>query len=286
MLVDGRPWIEYNGLWVPARKRVPTTVTAFLDESEDENRPRNGRVSAIGGLVGNTDNWRGFSEEWRAVMDGHGLAEETFHTVDFEGAFKEPWKSLKQDKDRRESLLNGLLEVISRNCVFPYGVFVLVGEYDALEPLAKKRWPVPYKLCFEEAVLRLIELCELKPGDRIQCVFDDNEKYKGWGTEAYKTLLREFPQHKGVLMEEVSFTSRKESAEMEAADFFAYELRKITYNGLSDPNRNLRYGFRQMVRPGWGIWRIDLSQVIPEESRIHLPNEDAEDIRGVNRNDL
>ncbi|HYI07780.1 MAG TPA: hypothetical protein VEK57_01810 [Thermoanaerobaculia bacterium] len=72
-------------------------------------------------------------------------------------------------------------------------MLVLVGEYDALEDLAKKRWSVPYKLCFEETVLRLIDLCELEPGDRIQCVFNDNEKYKGWGIEAYRTLLREFP---------------------------------------------------------------------------------------------
>jgi len=42
-------------------------------------------------------------------------------------------------------------------------------------------------------------------------------------------------------MEEVAHTSRKESAEMEAADLFAYELRKITYNGLhrSKPESSL-----------------------------------------------
>jgi len=157
----------------------------------------------------------------------------------------------------------------------PYGVFVLAGEFDALEPLAKKRWSVPYRLCFEEAILRLPELCELGSGDRIQCVFDDNEKHRGWGREAYRTLRKEFPQHAGVFVEEVAFTSRHESAEMEAADFFAYELRKITYNGLTDPSRNVRYGFRQMIRPGWGIWRINLSQVIPAERRIGLANEDA-----------
>ena len=94
-----------NGIWLPARRkvRVPTTITAYLDESEDENRPLHERVSAIGGLVGNTDNWRGFAAEWRAVMDGHCLGDVTFHTVDFEGGFKEPWKSLKLDKERRGS---------------------------------------------------------------------------------------------------------------------------------------------------------------------------------------
>ena len=40
--------MQYHGLWVPAKRRMPTTITAFLDESEDENRPRNERVSAIG----------------------------------------------------------------------------------------------------------------------------------------------------------------------------------------------------------------------------------------------
>jgi len=251
----------------------PTTITFYLDESEDENRPRNERVSAVGGFAGNTENWRGFADDWRGVMERHGLEGIRFHTVDFEQAFQEPWKSLKLDRARRESLLNELVGVLRRNAVFPYGVFVLVGEYDALEELAKKRWSVPYKLCFEEAVLRTIELCELRPGDRIRCVFDNNEKYRGWGYEAYRTLRREFPQFAGILMEEVEFTSRHDSAEMEAADFFAYELRKIIYNGMNDPLRDLRYGFKEMIQPGRGVWRIDLSQVIDPSQRIHLSNE-------------
>jgi hypothetical protein len=268
-----------NGLWLPMQRKPlpkPTIITAYLDESEDENRPRNERVSAIGGLVGNTDNWRGFSQEWRSVMDGHGLTGVTFHTVDFEGGYSEPWKSLKNDRERRESLLNGLLEVIQRNRVMPYGVLVLVGEFDAMEEMAKKKWSVPYKLCFDQAILKLVEeFCEIRPGDRVQCVFDDNEKYRGWGRSYYKEFVEEYPKYRDVLMEDVLFSSRRESAEMEAADLFAYELRKMTYNGLQDPNRNLRYGFRQMIRPGRGIWRIDLSQVIPEDRRIHLANEDA-----------
>jgi hypothetical protein len=277
MLAIPRNALRASGQRLPATKKQmprPTIVTAYLDESEDENRPRKDSVSAIGGLVGNVDNWRGFASEWRSVMDSHGLVGVRFHTVDFENAFKEPWKSLKTDAERRKSLLNGLLEVIQRNFVFPYGVFALVGEYDALEDRAKKKWSTPYKLCFDQVILYLFELLALNPGDRVQCVFDDNEKYRGWAQKYYQQLVDEFPQYRGILMENVQFTSRRESAEMEAADLFAYEMRKAVYNGLQDPSRSLRYGFSELIRPGQGIWRIDFSQVIQEDRRIYLANED------------
>lgn len=272
------PYANVNGLWVPVRRKVvppPTIITAYLDESEDENRPRNETVSAIGGFVGNTDNWRGFGADWRAVMDGHGLEGVTFHTVDFEGGFKEPWKSLKKDKDRRESLLNGLLALFDKHKVCPYAVVLLVGEYDAMEDLAKRQWSEPYKLCFDQAVLKLIDLCEIRPGDRIRCVFDDNEKYRGWDREWYRHLREEFPQYAHIFMEELEFTSRHKSPEMEAADLFAYETRKIVYNGMTAVYRDLRYGFRKMVEAGHGIFRIDLSQVIDPSRRIRLANEDT-----------
>src|SRR5216684_1217812 len=173
------PYREVNGVFVPANldlKVRPKVIRVFLDESGDE-------VSyALAGLIGAEENWNGFAADWNAVMDKYGLKGVALHMRELQGSKEEPWVSLRADQPRVDALLNDLVDVIIGHKLGLFGAVLLLDEYKALGPEGKKRWPNPYKLCFETALDAADDTCDPASDGKIFVTFD-NGCNEGWGKQ-------------------------------------------------------------------------------------------------------
>lgn len=266
-----------NGVWVPKQKGG-TAISIYLDESADEKQES---VYVVAGFIGAEDNWKDFAHYWNRAMSDHGLDGVTFHMNPFEHGKNEPWKSLKEDTERRMSLLNKLLYVIRMQAVFPFGAMTLLSEYNKLKD--KRQYDRPYKVCLETALSAAETLCEVAPGGRIRFVCDENHEMRDWIGGAFEKMKARRPELREVFGELVTSTDDA-SVELCAADLLAFELRKHVYNSIHHPEVPIRYPMKRITEDGpFQFWKCDFTGLIeprveagvthtPSPSRSHSNN--------------
>jgi hypothetical protein len=243
------------------------SIHIFLDESSDEKQDV---VYVVAGFVGAEENWAGFSGDWSAVVAAHGLAGVTFHMTEFESGTAAPWKSLKADKQRRESLLNALLGVIEKHKLCAFGAMLLVSEYNAF---TGHSWDHPYKLALETALFSAVELCAVAPGGKIRFTCDQNNEVAKWVLEAFEKVKQNNPGCAEVFGH-LEFSSDDASPELCAADMLAFEMRKHVYNSVTNSGVPMRYPMKKLSEGLYQFWKVDFSHVIdPKDvySRVKSP---------------
>jgi hypothetical protein len=238
----------------------PAVIRIFLDESGDD-------VSyALAGLIGAEENWKGFADEWTAVMEKYGLKGTALHMRELQGSKEEPWVSLRNDPAKANALLDELAEVIIAHKIAAFGAVLLMDEYKALDAAAKKRWPNPYKLCFETAVIGADEACDPAAGGKIYLVFD-NGCNEGWAKQAYKKLKAKASTT--AFADEAKFEDDTKWPELCAADWVAYELRRAFYNYHVKKQNDLRPAFQKLVLKTVYIWwKVEFDNVIDQAKVI------------------
>jgi hypothetical protein len=165
-----------------------------------------------------------------------------------------------------KALLDELADVIIRHKIAIFGAVLLVDEYKALDAAAKKRWPNPYKLCFETAVMGAGEVCNPSPDGTICLVFD-NGCNEGWARQAYTKLKAKI----GItaFADEAKFEDDSKWPELCAADWVAYELRRAFYNFYTKKQNDLRPAFQKLVLNTVYIWwKIEFDNVIDQAKVI------------------
>lgn len=232
----------------------PDTLKIFLDESGDD-------VSyAIAGLVGAQENWDGFRDDWNAVMEKHGLPNVALHMKELQNSPKEPWVSFRTAPNRIQALLGDLADVIIAHKLAAFGAVLLMHEYNALSPEGKKRWPNPYKLCFETTLAAADATCDPAPTATI-CLTFDNGCNEGWAKQAYAKLKKNTPSK--AFADEAAFEDDQSFPELCAADMIAYELRRAFYNYFIHGRNELRPSFQKLMqKTPYVFWKVVFDNVI------------------------
>jgi hypothetical protein len=252
------PYQLMNGLWVPtpAKSRGEKTITVFLDESSDEKQET---VYVVAGYIGAEANWKNFASGWNAVMTKCGLDGFTFHMNLFEHGGEEPWKTLKADKARHEAMLNGLLDVIRDNKLYPFGSMIRLKTYEEVKH--KISWDNPYKLCLENALFAADQLCEVAKGGSITFVCDENQQCAEWVEEAFERMKKHNPALANVFGK-ITFSTDDANVELCASDLLAFEVRKNVYNTIHAPKVPMRYPLRRVLTDGPSqFFEVDFSKV-------------------------
>lgn len=110
--------------WAP--RELVLALWAYFDESGD---PSEDIPLAVAGCVATCEAWREFESDWLRVLKDHGVS--WFHAVDLEHARGE-FAAWGGDRQRRERLLDALIQVVSRHTLLPVGCLVPTHEVRTL----------------------------------------------------------------------------------------------------------------------------------------------------------
>ncbi len=240
----------------------PKVIQIYLDESTD-------KVSyAIAGFIGAEENWDGFAGNWNAAMQKHGLKAIALHMKEVTGSPYEPWASLRADPARLNALLEDLVDVIIAHKLTAFGAVLFMAEYMALGAEAKKRWPNPYKLCFETAMNAADATCNPAPGGKIYMTFDQGCN-EGWARQAYRKL--EAKAASKAFADEALFDDDRLRPELVAADYLAFELRRAFYNYYVQKKNDLRPAFQKLtLKTPYVFWKVQFQNVIEGDKVIEF----------------
>jgi hypothetical protein len=242
-------------------------IEIFLDESGDT------ASYALGGLIGADENWSGFAEDWNSVLGKHGLRGASLHMRELQGSQQEPWVSLREDVARLDALLDDLVTVIIACKLVPFAAVLLMDEYGALNAEGKRRWPNPYKLCFETALKAAVETCDVSGGRQI-CMTFDKGCNQGWAKQAYKKLTNN--DEAKLFAEDAKFEDDASRPEVSAADMIVYEIRRAFYNYHVHKKNELRRSFQRLILAVPHVfWKVNFENVIDGSKVIDFPNTDG-----------
>jgi hypothetical protein len=170
---------------------------------------------AVGGFVGTVESWKEFEHEWKAVLDAYGL--KYFRMSEFAqstGQFK-GWKDQEQ---RRIALLDALIGLLKSRALHWFGACVLSSDYDCVDAdYQLHEFATKYALC----ATTLTEIVSTwrenqHRTESLEFVFEEGDLGAGqlsdfvFANTGYRPLFRQ-----------------KAVCPLQAADFAAYEVRKI-----------------------------------------------------------
>jgi hypothetical protein len=129
------------------------TFESYCDEFGHAKDP-NKKYMGIAGLLGWSDHWKRFAEEWEACLRNENIPR-PFHMVDFihhSEKFSDPrW----EDQAERLRVLKVLLEVVERAEVIPVAAAVSLNDYNNLTPEQQGMCRDPYYLAFQTVTSNL-----------------------------------------------------------------------------------------------------------------------------------
>ncbi len=204
-------------------------IIAFLDDSgshDTRGLEPGSRVVAAAGFVMPGERCSDFARDWLTILQSFGVHE--FHMKDFaqqHGEF-EAWSS-----QRRDSLLSELAAIVHEYALINIGGLVLVRDYEAVVPASLKAeighpLCMAFAVCIEEfqSFLGEIQIRVRAPGEKIQIVFDRKPRYH----ERLMSILQRLKERddRWDVLGGISFGSRLEVPQIQAADLIAYEFRK------------------------------------------------------------
>jgi hypothetical protein len=240
----------------------PEVIRVYLDESEDA------ASYVVAGLIGAEENWSGFSDDWNAVIEKHGLNGVALHMSALQGSNDEPWVSVRGNSARYASLMNDLADVVIAHKLAMFGVCALMDEYKALDAEGAKRWPRPYKLTFETAFFALEEACAPSDSGRIYVTVDQGPLL-GWAKQAYVKLRKKSEYCTRYFADELGAGDHKKVPEICGADFIAYELRRAFFNFQARGQNALRPWFQKLAHNTLYLWwKVNFENVIEPQKIV------------------
>jgi uncharacterized protein DUF3800 len=205
-------------------------LTLYCDASGKEQDP----LMAVAGFIAPADEWLLFEAEWNQALEEYGLRyfhmREFAHSVDqFDG-----WKG---QEDRRQGLLNRLVNLIVNRAKFWVGACILAETYKKVDAdWQLHEWLYPYPLC--------AFLCINVAGDwqdahnlldsPIEYVFEAGDDHQGQLLEVVTKEMKTAPL----------FRTKLQANPLQAADFAAWEILKAHRAVFSESTDKLWERFR------------------------------------------
>jgi hypothetical protein len=211
------------------RKKVISVLSAFGDESFDENKER---VFAVAAIYGEQHQWDAFELAWRGRLP-RGI---DFHAADCDSD-NEYFAQFSHEENK--ALYRDLTQILAQSQLLGYGVAIdLIQQNIDMKGLLPES---AYYKCFGETIIFFAHRASmLVPREQIKFTFDRRLETQFNATELYNYMaaLPEW-EDSWYLHEEISFASRK-SVGVQAADLFARELMKRLDNEIGSKKRAVR----------------------------------------------
>ncbi len=203
-------------------------LTAFGDESSDEDKKR---VFAVAALFGNQEQWDNLELKWQELAGGI-----EFHAADCDsdhGDFE------KFSHGQNKKLYKDLTILLSQSGILGYGVAIDISasRQEVPNPLPEAE----YYRCFAEVVMFFAERAYLSiPREPVKFIFDRRLESQYGAVSMYDYLVK-LPEwkHREYLHEEIGFASRK-AVGIQAADLWAREVMKDLDNDVGPVKRPRR----------------------------------------------
>jgi hypothetical protein len=209
-------------------------IRTFLDESGIHDEAR---ICVIAGFVGSARQWERFERRWAAIGEdakSPGFHSKSFFAKDPNGQRVPPYRGWTED--RALSLINGVVKAISQTDVHPIVAGVNVEAFRqytekerrvltgaALSALGLKGTGCPtkpYFLVFQDIIFQALD--RLKRLDwKVDFVFDQQTVFEGFALELYGQLNADDDKWSR-RMGDISFRSRTNVPQLQAADLLAY----------------------------------------------------------------
>ncbi len=126
---------------------------SYCDEFGHAEDPTK-KYMGIAGLLGWSDHWKRFSEEWEACLKNENIPR-PFHMVDFIHHSEKFSDARWEDPPERLRVLNVLLELVERAEPIPVAAAVSLEDYNALTVEEQRMCRHPYYLAFQTVTSNL-----------------------------------------------------------------------------------------------------------------------------------
>lgn len=221
----------------------------FADESEGAPPGvRNHFVMA--GLIGHSDDWELFSQEWRACLDSGPRKLDYFKMKEAAGLSGQFWG---WKKDARDEKVRAFARIINRHAkIVTWSVIDLEAHSRTWAKYLSKPQSEPYFHPFQNTIMAAC-FCLWDAGLRrpFEMIFDENLIF-GLRAKAWYPMLRSVgeirePEAATILPAEPRFKNDRDALPLQAADLYAWNVRKATnepeyaeFHWLLDELRNVQ----------------------------------------------
>jgi len=210
----------------------------FFDESGCYD---SARILVVAGWVATLDEWEKFEKQWKLALKRAGVR--TFHFTDFDnnrGEF-EGWSV-----GRKGNFIEQIFRVLDSRELLGFSGAIHIPDFKEVvrgsnTQLEKK--PSPYLICQQYC----IEMISKRVNKRVHYVFDRQQELDHPAVQNFYATRDNFPEWADK-MGTISFQSKNDFVELQAADLLAYETAKSTHNRFFDPQRPIRKSMLALVR--------------------------------------
>ena len=217
-------------------------LTIYADESgtHDEAGLQPGaEVATVGGFLARTEHWERFTEKWIEVLDQYHVP--AFHMTEFvnerRGPKKADWPYKGWSRGKRDRFISALIEVARDNTIIGICGSVSVKDYDEVVPSwLKNETQHPYHFSlqnfFDNVLNTLRESLPLLllPWEHIAFSFEQQEEFEKKAIELFHLIKKRDTHNR---MGSIAFVPKGKFRAHEAADLFAYRMRKVITRKLA-----------------------------------------------------
>lgn len=222
-------------------------LTSFMDETGHADDPKL-HFAGMAGFVAPIGVWKVFEQHWNDLLAKAGLCE-PFHMREFahsEGQFR----SWKGKEEQRQLFFGRLLEIIAETKADPVGAILSVTDFNSLTPLQRASFGHdPYFTAFQKCTRGAASSAVLETADeKVDMVFAFQSEFASRAEQLWHAMKMSGIEQISERMGTYSTSTPAAQCALQAADLFAYELRKEFENRINRPHDRMRYGLRQIIR--------------------------------------
>jgi Protein of unknown function (DUF3800) len=206
----------------------------FFDESGIH---AGAKILTVGGWIASEEEWEAFARQWRTTLKRAGVS--AFHFVDFNHSTKEfegwtpRWK---------EEVLRQLFSVIERRDLMGVSGAIVMDDFNSVvgsssgTVLHEKHGPYWVSLQY------CVEVISKRVNDEVLYCLDRQQEFDSPLRDSFHSLKVARTDY-APMMAGITFASKFDYPELQAADLLVGETAKSLHNRLYDPERPLRKSF-------------------------------------------
>lgn len=245
------PLAHVNNITIP-RAFVKFCIIAYFDESGTHGGSSN---AVVGGYLSTVQKWKKLRKAWQSILDRENV--QAFHRVDmesFQGEF-EGW-----GRERQVAVILECQDLIKRHTEKGLGAAVVIRDFERVMPAALKRvLGGPYGWAIHDCMIGIGRWAD-SSGQKgmVQYVFETGAHGRRQVERMISVLcshppaarLSKYDWQKTLRIAGSSFQCKKYVTQLQAADWFAYEVYKHMDNRVVEgPKRPVRRSARHLFRP-------------------------------------
>lgn len=257
-----QPWLPpgmsfLSGLPEPARKRrLLMPMQAFVDDSGGKG---NTRHFVLAGLIGHSEAWAEFSNEWRACLDERPR----IRTFKMREAATCNGQFYSMTAKQRDEKLRKLAQIINRYALITTHSVIDLDAHEKTWAKLEKPRNEPYFWPFHNTIMATcFTLWDAGWREKFEIIFDE-QVVSGLRAKVWYPVIRAIfqerePEASRILPVEPMFKTDDEFLPIQAADLFAWCYRKST----DDPEYN---SFNWLLEEMGSVKQTDYSQYYDQE---------------------